>query len=392
MEDDKLIQYKNPKKMVDLTKIDQIQEYVIIKEKEKYVIQFAIIKDELLIKVISEKFKDIFCYEGTFSKLDFQNKSEVFNMYHSLKDIVSVLKKLKSEIEENDNYLIIKFNIYMPDGQNNLFDLSLKKIFADSNNLINYLFEEIKTNKNNIKNLEENLKKEKSKRVMIESEIKNLKEIILKQKEEIRELKEENKKILKMKNKIKKIPKQDTGFGESYFIRTPEDFKSFKFIFNYLKENDKSFNFSKIILLYKASRDGDKTKICHSLCDHKTNILIVIQSDIGYIFGGYSKIGFITKEKNYWEYKEDNNSFLFSLNLQRIYPVIKGRKVICYIGENCGLCFAGSLAFYDNFMNISDNDIDECIKDNFNGFEKKYEMNNGQKTFRCMELEVFKLF
>ena len=27
-----------------------------------------------------------------------------------------------------------------------------------------------------------------------------------------------------------------------------------------------------------------------------------------------------------------------------------------------------------------------------NGFEKKYEMNNGQKTFRCMELEVFKLF
>ena len=47
MEDDKLIQYKNPKKMVDLTKIDQIQEYVINKEKEKYVIQFAIIKDEM---------------------------------------------------------------------------------------------------------------------------------------------------------------------------------------------------------------------------------------------------------------------------------------------------------------------------------------------------------
>jgi hypothetical protein len=153
MEDDKLIQYKNPKKMVDLTKIDQIQEYVIIKEKEKYVIQFAIIKDELLIKVISEKFKDIFCYEGAFSKLDFQNKSEVFNMYHSLKDIVSVLKKLKSEIEENDNYLIIKFNIYMPDGQNNLLDLSLKKIFTDSNNLIKYLFEEIKTNKNNTLNI-----------------------------------------------------------------------------------------------------------------------------------------------------------------------------------------------------------------------------------------------
>ena len=56
------------------------------------------------------------------------------------------------------------------------------------------------------------------------------------------------------------------------------------------------------------------------------------------------------------------------------------------------MCFAGSLAFYDNFMNISDNDIDECIKDNFNGFEKKYEMKNGKKTFRCMELEVFKLF
>ena len=149
MEDDKIIQYKNPKTTIDLTKIDQIEEYVIIKEKEKYIIQFAIIEDNLVIKVISEKFKDMFCYEGTFSKFDFQNKSEVFNMYNSLKDIVSVLKKLKSEIEENDNHLIIKFNIFMPDGQNKLIDLSLKKIFADPNNLIKYLFEEIKTNKIN---------------------------------------------------------------------------------------------------------------------------------------------------------------------------------------------------------------------------------------------------
>ena len=55
----------------------------------------------------------------------------------------------------------------------------------------------------------------------------------------------------------------------------------------------------------------------------------MILSDTGYIFGGYSKIGFKTNNNNN-EYKIDNNSFLFSVNLKKIYPVIKNTEAVIF--------------------------------------------------------------
>ena len=65
--------------------------------------------------------------------------------------------------------------------------------------------------------------------------------------------------------------------------------------------------------------------------------------------------------------------------------------MICDIGENYGLWFFGGSAFYDNFMNINDNDINEITKDTFNSLGEKYEMNGGKKQFNCKELGILKL-
>ena len=117
-----------------------------------------------------------------------------------------------------------------------------------------------------------------------------------------------------------------------------------------------------------------------------------MQSDTGYIFGGYSKIGFqAVNEQSSMEYKIDNNSFLFSVNLKKIYPVIKDKQVICNVRDINGLCFYNSLVFYDNFMNESKNIISQKIQNHFNGFENNYEMNGGQKNFKFTEIEVFQL-
>ena len=87
-----------------------------------------------------------------------------------------------------------------------------------------------------------------------------------------------------------------------------------------------------------------------------------MKSETGYIFGGYSKIGFKTNNNN--AYEIDNNCFLFSLNLKKIYPVIKDKKVICHIEEVYGLCFCKSLGFYDYFMTKKNNqNITESIKE-----------------------------
>ena len=184
----------------------------------------------------------------------------------------------------------------------------------------------------------------------------------------------------KEKNKIDLFPGDDSKIIYSM--------SEIQFIIDYIKKEDKSFEFKNLKLLFRGSRDGDRTKKCHHLCDNKQNVLIIIQSDIGNIFGGYSKIGF--KVSNKAEYLVDNNCFLFSYEYKKIYPSVKDKQNICHISDYCGLCFTGSLGFFDKFMNSNDNWIDKSnIQDHFNRLNEPREMNGGKNKFRIQELEVF---
>ena len=124
-------------------------------------------------------------------------------------------------------------------------------------------------------------------------------------------LKYENKKELE-RLKLKTTNLENT-FKMDFDSKIFQSINKIKFILDHIKKNDESFYFNKIKLLYRGSRDGDRTKTCHELCDNKQNILIIIKSDKGYIFGGYSKIGFKTTTQE--ELEIDNNSFLFSIDL-----------------------------------------------------------------------------
>ena len=379
------IQIETPKPNIDNIKIDFIEELKVNKGNEEYKIQFGIKDNDLAIKVENYNSENIYYYQSCYNVLDLQNISMAFSFYKTIKDIISFLKNLKYQIDEKNNDLSLKFNIFTPDGKSQIIELNLKKCLPDTNHLIKYLLEEIKTIKINMKLSEENNKIE---RMNNESEIKTLKENNLKYQNEISYLKEENKKLWEEINQIKKISKKldNLNYFDSKIL---DSINSIDFIIDYIRQNDKSSNFKNIQLLQRGSRDGDRTKTCHQLCDDKQNILIVMKSDTGYIFGGYSKIGF--KVNNKYDYKVDNNSFLFSLNLKKVYPVIKYKGVICHISEEYGLCFSDSLAFRDNFMNNKNNEIFSGIQSMFNGFVDKYEMNGGERIFKCKELEVFKL-
>ena len=520
--------------------IDFIEELIVKNEKRKYRIHFWIIQNqnELVIRVSPEKSKDLFYFQHFYTIFEIQKLSKAFALYETLKDIIIFLKKLNFEIEEKIENVIIKFNIYMPDGQNKLIQLNLGKNIHDKNHIIKYFLEEIQEFKNNMKITQENLKQEinmlKEKNLKYEKNINNLNENIknnieqisilkcnkklfllmvvlmllfifsihfihnykvsllkssldninniiininkeifnikevnkslyeeelksfrisiendvLKNKNEISNIKKEgaNKKeyekfceekinslkkllnndIIKNKNDISNLIKENQNLTEKNKELTKSNkilyqkidelnklsetlmkqmniFPHFEskiifpknkidFILDYIREKDKSFNFNEIKLLYRGSRDGDKTKTCHKLCDNKKNVLIFIKSETDFIFGGYSKIGFQTRiNSNELPYQKDNNSFLFSINLKRIYPVIKGKNIISvYDNEDKGLCFTGNFCFYDNFMNKFSY-IGDYIIDYFNGFEKLYEMNGGKDIFQIKELEVFQL-
>ena len=398
------IRFSTPKPLIDIEKIDFIEELKVIKENENYNIQFGLKenKNELTIKVISQNNKDIYYFQQSYTLNELQNLSKIFAVYETMRDIIIFFKNLKFEFNEKNEYLILKFNVFLPDGKNKLIELKLKKYLMDVNQVIKNLFAEIQSIKGNMQkekqdslNRELDYKKEMSglktdflnRELNYKKEISNLKQDSLKYIKEISALKEENKKLwneinkLKSSNKINKISKFDSKIIDSI--------NKIEFLLGYIRKNDKSFNFREIKLLFRGSRDGDRTKTCHQLCDNKRNILIIIESDIGYIFGGYTSVEF--KINYICDYKIDNKCFLFSINLKKIYPVIKDKTVICHIGDGAGLCFGGSLAFYDYFMSIKDNEIMQWIKSCFNGLKDDYEMNGNESKFRCNELEVFQL-
>ena len=118
MEAAKPIQIETPIPSIENTKINFIEELLIKKDKEEYKIQFGIINNNLAIKVSSEKSKDMFYYQQIYTINELKNVSIIFSMYNSIEDIIKFLRKLKFEIDEKNDELLIKFNVFMPDGQN----------------------------------------------------------------------------------------------------------------------------------------------------------------------------------------------------------------------------------------------------------------------------------
>ena len=335
---------------------------------------------------------------------DFHQLSNAFQVYQTAKEIISFLKKSKFEIAIKNDELLLKYNILNSNGNNKIIELSLPKHIIDDKNMVKYLIEEIKSIQINTKKEISNLKQKHELEIKklqqnisnYQNEIANLKTDMISNQQALFNSKEENKKLSKEIINLKKTTEQFILYEKTkinfFDSRTIGSFNSIDFILNYIRQNDPLFNFTMIQLLYRGSRDGDSTQTCHELCDNKQNVLIVMKSDTNYVFGGYSKIGFKTNNNiNNGEYLIDNNCFLFSLNLKKIYPVINNQKIICNLINKYGLCFDLSLAFFDNFMHVNENVIYSKIKRKFNGINNEYEMNGGRDKFRCKELEVFQL-
>ena len=368
---------------------------------EEYKLQFIIINKIIYLKVINIIFPKIEYIPNERNLDEIKKLSNLLFNKENLNEPGTILKNSKFENEEEDNDLIVKLKVSLPEEKNEVFKFSFKIKFPNTDDLVKYLFQEIKIMKKNI-NIE---------KIKTESEIKELKNTIsnyqnelskinenkanneLINKSELLALIEENKNLYQEVNQLKTFTKfLNTIRGLKFESKIIDSLNNIEFLLEYILQNDKAFNFRKIQLLYRGSKDGDKTKTCHNLCDEKKHVLIFMKSSNGYIFGGYSKIGFkANNDPMNFEYKKDNNSFLFSINLKKIYPVVKDKAVISNTRDISGLCFHSSLVFQDNFMKRNENYIIKTITKCFNGFDTEFEMNGGEGQFRCKELEVFQL-
>jgi len=95
--------------------------------------------------------------------------------------------------------------------------------------------------------------------------------------------------------------------------------------------------------IYRASVDGFRANDFHSRCDNKQGTLIIIKTNEGYIFGGYTE-ALWNQLNNQGEYKSDPNTFIFSLINKDSKPIkinlnMKREKHAIMATKKCGPVF-----------------------------------------------------
>ena len=138
-------------------------------------------------------------------------------------------------------------------------------------------------------------------------------------------------------------------------------------------------------LIYKATRDGDKAQTFHTMCDSYNHTVVLIKTLKGRRFGGYTYEKWEGEDVN----KVDNRAFLFSIDKQKVYNVIRNEEAIgCYKLNGPDFC-GWQIVIQDNFLTNK-----QCYTGekemNFRT-DEDYELNGGEKYFGVQELEVFQV-
>ena len=228
--------------------------------------------------------------------------------------------------------------------------------------------------------------------------INNIEKILNKQKSEIEKIKNwKNAYNTDMQEMLTiKMNKMTLNKIDSKIINKIEELE---FLENRLK-NDDILKKKNIIykLLYRATKDGNNIKTFHNKCDNIKGTLIIIKTTKGMRFGGYTEqIWNINNNNNKCESRKDDKNicFCFSLDLFKIYNFNDNCQLSIHICYTSRLRFTGD---YGQFIDIyNENGLlfgntSYTIKSNaFGKIDKDYEINNGQKEFSVIEMEVFQI-
>ena len=211
--------------------------------------------------------------------------------------------------------------------------------------------------------------------------------------ERYKRMKEEEIKLLKMQiEEYKRQNQKETGLEDQMLTIQDTRLEIVKGdIIQNVKELEMlsrkiSGNNRKIILnlLYKASIDSDKAEIFHKKCDSAKSTLVLVKSENGKRFGGFT-----SKD---WEgdsiEKKDNNAFVFSLDKMKIYEIIPGEDAIgCY--PKYGPVFLGcQIRLFDEFFTQGGTTFEKGM--NY-ATEEDFELTGGLKKFEVKDVEVYSI-
>ena len=337
--------------MCNITKIM----YEAKEKNKKYNIILSYDDREVAFKVKEKNFlgKE---YEASYSLAALIEKNNIFKVCDKVEDsynyILNIINDGKYFLSQEGNQIVLTFFI---------------------KNLIEEKDEEMKLYLN-LKNIYSIIENQNKKMQDIINENFSLKKEILELKDEVEYLKNNINKIID--EKIMLYFSND--LNKSTILENPKEKIFFK---NLIKCRS-------LKLLYRLSKDGSDPKDFHRLCDNQGATLTLFKSQNNKKFGGY-----LSKS---WEsagnWKKDNNAFLFSIDLEKIYK-LKSKELESYFCYNqLGPCFK-KLGF-QNFGNLLHEGkcFEYDLKDIYeigNNY-KKYEI-TGNENILCKDIEVYKI-
>jgi hypothetical protein len=144
-------------------------------------------------------------------------------------------------------------------------------------------------------------------------------------------------------------------------------------------------------LVYRASKDGFDANKFHAKCDDKPNLLAIIKSDNGNVFGGFTEQSWSLKYGS----KSDKNAFIFSLiNLDN-----KPLKMKCINSKKAFLCRDHLNFYYDISISYYEPDKSPNSRSNLGdsykhpdyafGSEKAKSFLAGSEYFQVSEIEIY---
>ena len=310
------------------------------------------------------------------------NKEKIYQVLKNYDEITKEIPnfKLSQNINSIYNLLVQIFSAkryeIKPENENQLkIIIKLKDILGNDEMHEILLFQKELDTKTKIKLMEERIK-------ILEKKVEEMDEL----KKNINILFNENKLLKEEINKLKSNKDEQINISE-YESKIINKKEKINFILKEIEKAGGSFNNIKII--YRATRDGDSIEMFHSKCDNIRNTLMIVETTTGYIFGGFTSVGWNNKRgKDIY----DNKAFCFSLNLKKIYNIINPNYAL-HIQSNGSRPSFGSNSYVFILQNQflkSEKSYTEKISD-FEGESQACEINGGNGYFKVKELEVFQI-
>ena len=351
--------------------------YLVKIENLRYILKLYILNNSelfLLCHFYDTKEDTVF-FSSKYSLLQLKNIHKIFKIFSNINDAI---KEIISIFDENYSDLSIKVKGFSYD----ILELSCPFLFLNNNKK-----DEIKFDLNNIGINKPNIDE------YILNEISNLKKNKIKKYEEIKNLKLLNRiyldRLKELENNFENYLKENNSNKINSNILTKNDLNFLKNIF-YKKYNSNNIFFN---IIYRATRDGEKVSDFHKKCNNIPRTLIVIKTLKGLKIGGYTEKSWNNEKEEKGDLKEDNNSFVFSLDKNEIYNIKQGEKAI-WCHPTYGPCFYGKASF---IIYIKDYLLTEPLKTNklkenvFIGIKYDYDLFNGLENAYAQDIEVFQV-